>query len=307
MTTIAPFAAFNQSIVPIEQASLPITSAAVLYGLSAYTVVYAHKGNNTMRLFRLPEHLQRLRDASRLLGLSNTDPLATTSVVDTLTELIAANQPTHNQLIRITLHATDALPGVRTRDLTLALSIFMYEAHPLLPSTGAHLKTSTWRRVSDTTIPARAKVTGAYVNSALAKQDALDSGYDDSLILNQHGFVSELSTANVFLIKNGILLTPNPAADILEGITRQSIIELAQELEIPCVERVIAPTELYTADEAFACGTSTSIAPILSLDKRTIGSGNCGNITKQLHTALQERQQSENQWVTSLPIQTNPA
>ncbi len=144
----------------------------------------------------------------------------------------------------------------------------MYEAQPILPATGARLKTSLWHRTADTAIPARAKVNGAYVNSALAKQDALDSGYDDCLILNHHGYVSELSAANVFLVKNGVLITPDPASDILEGITRRSLIALAKAAGIEVLERKVALTELYTADEVFACGTSSFVSPIIELDNR---------------------------------------
>ena len=139
-----------------------------------------------------------------------------------------------------------------------------------------------WGGVPDYAIPSRAKVNGAYINSVLGKQDALDSGYDDCLFLDNLGQVCELSAANIFIVRNGVLITPGPASDILEGINRRTVLELAKEMEIPFEEREIDLTELYVADEVFACGTSSFIAPIIEIDAREVGGNKRGPITKQI-------------------------
>jgi len=296
MANVGKYAIFDNDIIETKEANVSITSSAVLYGLSVYSVFYGHLiEDDKFLLFRLEDHLHRLRQSAKLIGFTvPDDTIYTASLLTQLRELIAKNKPTTNQFFRVTLHAVEEVPGVRTRDLKLSLSLFMYDAVNILPQDQARIKTSLWRRTADTAIPARAKVNGAYVNSALAKQDALDAGFDDCLFLNQHGYVSELSAANVFLVKNGTLITPDSSSDILEGITRRSIIELAKEAGIQVIERKVALTELYTAEEAFACGTSAFVAPIINLDGRTIGTGKAGKTTKNLKDKLQRIQTTPN-------------
>jgi branched-chain amino acid aminotransferase len=237
-----------------------------------------------------------------MIGLSGADKfLDQESFLKDIRSLIEANQPSTDQFFRVTIHATELVPGVKTADLQLTLSVFMYEAETILPPKGARLKTSLWRRTADTAIPARAKVNGAYVNSALAKQDAIDAGFDDCLFLNGNGYVSELSAANIFMVKRGQLITPDCSSDILEGITRRSIIELATAADIKVTERKIALTELYTADEIFACGTSAFISPIIEIDGRQIGNGHKNEITVSLKSELQKAQaERRGAWTTVL-------
>ena len=142
--------------------------------------------------------------------------------------------------------------------------------------------TSRWQRVSDRAIPPRAKVNGAYVNSVLAKQEAIDAGFDDALFLNVVGNISELSAANIFLVKDSVLITPDTASDILEGITRRTILEIAKEEEIKIEERSVQPSELTEADEAFASGTSSFVAHIKEIDGKIIGKGVLGPVTSML-------------------------
>jgi branched-chain amino acid aminotransferase len=160
--------------------------------------------------------------------------------------------------------------------------MFVYDAVAILPKNGVRLKTSVWRRVPDYAIPSRAKVNGAYVNSVLGKQDAIDSGYDDCIFLDADGHVCELSAANIFIVRGGILITPSTSSDILEGISRRTILELARDMNIPVVERTVDLTELYIADEVFASGTSAFIASVTEIDKRAIANGAVGPITSAL-------------------------
>lgn len=302
MTQLSQFVAINAKIVPAAEATLSVASSAVLYGLSVYSVMYARHTPNGMLVFRMAEHLTRLRQSANIIGFDSVDTMTDlTTVSQTITNLFATNQTRTDQFVRVTIHAAAIIPGIKTRDLELSMSIFLYDAKNILPQDQARIKTSLWRRTADTAIPARAKVNGAYVNSALAKQDAIDSGFDDCLFLNQNGYVSELSAANVFMVKNGTLVTPDPASDILEGITRRSIIELAQNNNIIVVERKIALTELYTADEVFACGTSAFVSPITEIDNRRINDGRCGPMTALLRGDLKSAQTDNNHsWTTVL-------
>jgi branched-chain amino acid aminotransferase len=148
---------------------------------------------------------------------------------------------------------------------------------------GSHVCFSAWNRIEDNTIPARGKITGAYANSALIKSDAELSGYDEAIVLNGDGHISEMSAANIFLIRDGVAITPPVSANLLEGITRRSVMQLFRdELNIPVVEREIDRTEIYIADEAFMCGTGVQIAAITRVEHRDVGTGQLGPITKQI-------------------------
>lgn len=302
MATLGKYALMNGEVVETDKAQLSVASSAVLYGLSIYSVFIGSFTPEGILGFRIPEHLNRLRQSAKMIGFTNVDSLLDEKTFLTnIKKLIELNQPKTDQFFRVTIHASELVPGVRTANLALTSSIFMYESNNILPQDKARLKTSLWRRTSDTSIPARAKVNGAYVNSALAKQDALDAGFDDCLFLNQNGYVSELSAANVFMVKNNHLITPDCSSDILEGITRRSIIELAAALSIPVIERKVALTELYTSDEVFACGTSAFVSPITEIDNRLIGTGQPGPLTLQLRKLLKKEQTNpDGKWVTKL-------
>jgi branched-chain amino acid aminotransferase len=287
MANIGTYALMNGELIPTSEAKVSVASSAVLYGLSVYSVFYGKYTAAGMLCYRIPEHIKRLQESAKMIGLTGAShTLDPESLTKEIAGLIKMNQPTTNQFFRVTVHAVSEVAGVKTSGLDLVTSVFMYDAVNILPQDKARIKTSLWRRTADTAIPARAKVNGAYVNSALAKQDALDSGFDDCLFLNQSGLVSELSAANIFMVKNGRLITPDSSSDILEGITRRSIIELAKETGIEVIERKVALTELYTADEVFACGTSAFVSPVIEIDGRKIGRGDCGEVTKKLRDQL---------------------
>ncbi len=280
MARIYDKAYFDGNIVPLSEANVSVASSAVLYGLSVYTVFPVCKNGDVLYGFRLREHATRLTNSARIIGIDAK--VTEEDLYHAAQEVITANGVNENVFVRVTIHVTDLIPGVRSRGLNTKLSIFVYEAAHILPKDGARLKTSVWRRVPDFSIPSRAKVNGAYVNSVLARQDALDSGYDDCVFLDVAGHVCELSAANIFLVRDGVLHTPGQANDILEGISRATILTLAQDVGIQTVERSIDLTELYVADEVFACGTSASLTPIIEIDGRIVGEGKIGGTTKQL-------------------------
>ncbi|HEX8182691.1 MAG TPA: aminotransferase class IV [Candidatus Saccharimonadales bacterium] len=284
MAYIYPQAYLKDHIVPIESATLSVASSAVLYGLSVYTVFQIQVGDDgSVRAFRLSDHYRRLINSARIIGIDTFEPdWPAERFTEAVQQLVAANELTENAFVRATIHVDELVPGTRSRGMSTALSMFIYEAQSILPQGGARLKTSVWRRIPDYSIPSRAKVNGAYINSVLGKQDALDSGYDDCIFLDAAGHVCELSAANIFLVRNNVLITPDATSDLLEGINRQTILQLAKDMDLQVVERTVDLTELYIADELFACGTSAYIAPVLEVDARRIGNGQIGPITQNL-------------------------
>ncbi|MFZ2500782.1 MAG: aminotransferase class IV [Minisyncoccia bacterium] len=274
---------FGSKLVPITEAQVSVTSSAVLYGLSVYTVLPVCVTQKGLVAFRIKEHFERLVNSAKVIGIDTFEPEWSLERFEkALREVVVANKISTDVFVRVTVHVTESVAGTRSRGLATTLSIFVYDATPILPLAGARLKTSVWRRVSDNAIPSRAKVNGAYVNSVLAKQDALDSGYDDCIFLDATGHVCELSAANIFIVRDGTLITPGTSSDILEGINRRTILSVAKELGLSAVERTIDLTELYVADEVFACGTSALVTPVIEIDKRVVGKGGIGSITAQL-------------------------
>ncbi len=294
---------FGDEIVASEAATLHIGSSAVLYGLSVYTVFHVAYEDGELRAFRLPEHYQRLMNSCRVIGIDTFAVDWTYErFVEAVRTLIAANKPTEDCFVRASFHIDALVPGTRSRGLPAKLSMFIYEAAPIVPQDGVRLKTSVWRRTPDYSIPSRAKVNGAYVNSVLAKQDALDSGYDDCIFLDASGHVTELSAANIFIVCGDTLITSGTSSDILEGINRRSIIELAEQLGIKVVERDIDLTELYIADEAFVCGTSAFITPVLEVDARKLPPTHplVDKLAAIYRNAL--RKPADTQWLTRVDI-----
>lgn len=283
MAKIYEKAYFGDKIVEVGEAHLSVASAAVLYGLSVYTVFPLWTTSQGLAAFRLCDHYQRLLNSARIIGLDTFESAwSYEKFLAAVTELAKANTPTEGVFVRATIHADDLVPGTRSRGLHTTLSMFIYEAKPIIPQGGARLKTSVWRRIPDYAIPSRAKVNGAYINSVLGKQDALDSGYDDCIFLDVNGHVCELSAANIFMVRDGVLITPDTTSDLLEGINRRTLLEFARDMGIRTQERGIDLTELYVADEVFACGTSAFVAPVKEIDARKIGNGQMGPITTRL-------------------------
>ena len=248
MPRIFEKAFFDDKIASIDDAKLSVASSSVLYGLSVYTVFPVVPTDAGPAAFRLEEHFNRLINSAKIIGIdtfeTNWDLQKFERVIRDLVHANADALKGQRAFVRATVHVTGLVPGTKSRGLATLLSVFIYEAQPIMPQDGARLKVSPWRRVSDVAIPSRAKVNGAYVNSVLAKQDAIESGYDDCVFLNSAGHVAELSAANIFMVRDGALVTPDVSSDILEGITRKTVIEIAKDLGIPTIERPIDMTEL---------------------------------------------------------------
>jgi len=284
MAYLYPNAYFGDRIAPTTEATLSITSSAVLYGLSVYTVLpVTVTPDRGAVAFRLADHYRRLVNSARIIGIDTFEPVwPEERFTEAVGEVVRANEVAEDVFIRVSVHVDESLPGTRSRGMSTLLSMFVYRAESILPLDGARLKTSVWRRIPDYAIPSRAKVNGAYVNSVLAKQDAIDSGYDDCIFLDAVGHVCELSAANIFIVRDGVLITPDTASDLLEGINRSTVLLIAEHLGVPTHEREVDLTELYVADEVFACGTSTYVTPVIEVDARVVNGSTIGPVTERI-------------------------
>lgn len=276
---------FRDKFVPFEQANVSIASSPVLYGLSIYTVFSVNWNAQQKRLhvFRLKDHFDRLISSARIMDFHGfVEEWTYEKFERTMLELITRNKVQENVLVRVTVFIDELIAGTKIHGLKNSLNAYMYPMGEILPLSGTHVCISSWVRNSDNSIPAKAKINGSYVNASLMKNEALLNGYDDAIALDHHGHVAESTVANLFIVRGGKLATPDTSTDILEGITRDSLIEIAGQLGITVEERSIDRTELYKSSEAFLCGTSANITPVLSIDKRPIGKGGIGPITAKL-------------------------
>jgi branched-chain amino acid aminotransferase len=281
---VAEFAYFEGNIVPIEHANISIKTHAFLYGTSLFEGIRGYNLPETGQtcIFRLKEHYERLLSNAKMCHLVPDKSLE--EIIQITLDLVRKNAPQGDIYIRPTLYKTGLNIAPTLEKTITEFCIWVQPLGNYLDiNKGLSVCVSTWRRVDDNAIPARAKAGGAYMNTALAVSDARKMGFDDAILLTHEGTVSEGSAMNLFLVKNGKLITPATTENILEGITRDTLMTLArQELGIETVERVIDRTELYTADEAFFCGTGAQVAPIGQIDLRPVGAGEVGPITRQI-------------------------
>jgi branched-chain amino acid aminotransferase len=279
-----PYAFFQGRFVPISEAKISVRTHAFNYGTGVFEGIrgYWNAAEEQLYLFRMREHYERLRLSCRMLRIElrySVDELC-----DITTELVARNGYREDVYVRPLAYKSQEVIGVRLHDLEDDLCIYTAPFGPYLEiEKGIRVCVSSWRRIADTMIPPQAKVTGLYVNSALAKTEANEAGFDEAIMLTQEGTVSEGSAENIFLVKDGVLITPAPSEHILIGITRATIIEIArEELGIPTIERHIGRAELYLADECFLCGTGAQISPVVEIDRRPVGNGEIGPVTRRL-------------------------
>jgi branched-chain amino acid aminotransferase len=282
----------RDSFVPFASANVSIASSPVLYGLSVYTVfsVSWNDGEKKHHIFRLKDHYKRLINSAAIMDFNKFAPAWPYEKFEaTMRELIARNvgaMEGEDVLVRATIFVDALIAGTKIHDLPHTFAAYVYPMGQILPRSGVNVCVSSWTHNADNAIPNRAKVNGGYVNASLMKNEALLNGYDDAIALDAHGHVTEGTVANIFIVRGGVLITPAVYGDLLEGITRASVIAIARDAGIPVEERAVDRTELYIADEAFLCGSSARLTPILSVDKRAVGDAGDvsapGSITKLL-------------------------
>lgn len=307
-----PYAYFRGEIVPLAEAKVGVMTHAFNYGTAVFEGI---RGNwnaedQTIYLFRMREHFERLARSCKILMLDLHESIE--RLEELTLEIVERSGFEEDIYIRPLVYKSSEAVGVRLHDLESETLIFVTPFGPYLDiDKGARCHTSTWRRVDDTGIPPRAKVTGIYVNSALAKTEAQLNGFDEAIVLNADGHVSEGSGENIFIIRNGTLITPSPADNILEGITAETVVELARnELGIETIQRPIDRSELYIADEIFMTGTAAHVTPVTEVDRRPVGSGTPGPLTKKLAAlyfdVIRGKNAKYQHWCTPARVRVTP-
>ena len=294
-------------MVPIAEAKIGVMTHAFNYGTGVFEGVRAYWNAMHEQLYglHLREHYARLHRSSKIMRIELR--YSVDELVEITLELLRKCGYREDAYIRPVAYKSSELIGVRLHDLDDGFLVFAVPFGTYIDiDRGISCGVSSWRRTDDNAIPARSKITGAYVNAALAKTEAQEAGFDEAIVLTQDGHVSEGSAENLFMVRDGVLLTPPGTDNILEGIVRSCILRIAADEGIPAVVRQIDRTELYIADEVFLCGTGAQISPVASIDHRTIGDGEVGPMTARIRdiyfAAVRGLEPRYRDWVT--PVYT---
>lgn len=278
------YAYFQGKIVPYSEARVGVMNHTLNYGTGVFGGIrgYWNPEEEQLFIFRVNDHLQRLLRSARLISAEvalGVDELRATAI-----ELVQREGLRQDCYIRPLVYNTDEIIGVRMHDLHADLAMFAVPFDRYVErDTDAHVTVSSWRRLDDNSLPARGKITGAYVSSAFIKSDAHRSGFDEALVLSQDGHLSEGSAENVFILRDDVLITPPVTDNILEGITRRTVMTLAsEELGLRVVERPIDRSEIYVCDELFLTGTAAQVTAVTRVDHRPVGAGRMGPVVSQL-------------------------
>jgi branched-chain amino acid aminotransferase len=265
MHTFLPIAYFQNQFVPFDQAKVSIATHALHYGTGAFGGLRGipdPQNSNQILLFRLDRHCRRLSDSARFLHFD----LPADKIYQVITDFVKKNHPTTSFYIRPFVYTSDLGIAPRLHNIEKDFFVYGLELGDYLSPEGVTCRISSWHRQEDRSLPLRGKISGAYITSSLAKTEAVESGFDEAILLNSQGKVCEASGMNIFIVRRGQLITPGPEQDILEGITRDSILTLAHDLGIPVIERPVDKSELFIADEVFLSGTAAKITPVRKIE-----------------------------------------
>lgn len=278
------WAYFRGDFVPLRDANVNVMTHAFNYGTAVFEGVRAYWNADDEQLYALEllAHYRRIKASARLLMMEI--PQSAEELAEITVELLRRDGLREDAYVRPIVYKSSETIGVRLHNLDADVTIFSIPFGQYIDTDGGiRAMVSSWRRTDDNAIPARGKITGAYVNGALAKSEAQLNGFDEAIVLTADGHVSEGSAENLFIVRHGVLITPPVTDNVLEGITRRRMLELARnDLGLETDERSIDRTELYVADEVFLCGTGAQISPVIEIDRRTIGTGRPGATTKDL-------------------------
>ncbi|HUV75443.1 MAG TPA: branched-chain amino acid transaminase [Dehalococcoidales bacterium] len=280
---MSSYAFFKKQFVPLDEARVGIMTNALHYGTGIFEGIRGNWNSKKQQtyLFRLKEHYERMQDGCRLLKINL--PYSADEMCRITIELVQKCGFKEDIYIRPLAYKSSEALGVRLHDLENDFLILIIPWGPYLDMDKAKCGVSSWQRSADNAIPPQAKITGIYANSAFAKTEAIENGFDEAIMLTPDGHVSEGSGENIFLAIDGKLVTPASYNNILMGITRDSVIKLAQnELGVETIERPVDRSELYIADECFLTGTAAHITPVAEIDRRKVGDGEIGEITRKL-------------------------
>jgi branched-chain amino acid aminotransferase len=288
--TLPKYAYFRGRVVPYSEAKVGVMTHALNYGTGCFGGVraYWNSDEDQLFLFRPHDHFHRFLDSARLLCMDIG--LTPEGLLDIALELLRAEGYREDCYLRPLAYKADEIIGVRLNDLEDEVTLFAIPFTRYVEADeSAHVTFSSWHRIDDNAIPARGKITGGYVNSALIKTDALRQGFDEALVLTREGHVSEGSAENIFIVRDHVLITPPVTENILEGITRRTVMTLArEELGLQVMERPIDRTEVYLCDELFLTGTAAAITAVVRVDYRPVGAGAMGPVTAKLRRLYDE-------------------
>lgn len=275
------FVWFDGQYLKWEEAKVPIFVHALHYGTAVFEGIRAYPSNDNLYIFRLKEHMDRLRKSANVYSF--TTKFSTDELCKAAVDLIRKNGIRESCYIRpLTFVGMHGIDLNVTKNSPTHTTIIIFPFAKYFKGDGISACISSWRRIDDESIPPMAKASGNYLNSVLATQECRRNGYDESILLDRNGCVSEASGENIFVVRNGKLHTPQLSDSILEGITRNTAITIAGEMGYDVVERPISRTELYLADEIFLTGTAAEIIAITKIDGNIIGNGREGTMTKSI-------------------------
>jgi branched-chain amino acid aminotransferase len=303
MNDFLPIAYFEGKFVPFTEANISIATHALHYGTGAFGGLRGTinpSNSQQVLLFRLDHHCQRLSNSAKYLHYD----LPASKIETVIKDFVSKNQPTQSFYIRPFVYTSDLGIAPRLHNIDKNFFVYGLTMGDYLSAEGVSCRISSWYRQEDRSLPLRGKISGAYITSALAKTEAVDSGFDEAILMNSQGKVCEATGMNIFVIRNGKLITPGVNQDVLEGITRDSIITIAKDLGIEVEQREIDKTELFIADEMFLCGTAAKITPIKQVENYHLPKEN--PITETLKaklTAISEYKIPEYQhWITVIDL-----
>ena len=303
MHQFLPYAWFGGKCVPFAEATLSVATHALHYGTGAFGGMRAIPNPadaNEILLFRADRHARRLSQSARLL----LTELSEETIHSAIHAFLRANKPTCPVYLRPFVYTSDLGIAPRLHNIETDFLIYGLELGDYLSPEGVSCRISSWTRQEDRSLPLRGKISGAYITSSLAKTEAVKSGFDEALLLNSHGKVSEASGMNLFLVRDGVLITPGVDQDILEGITRSSVLELAKAMGIPTLERPVDKSELFIADEVFLSGTAAKVTPIRRVETTELSAERpVMNAIRERLTAITEgRDPAYEHWVSRVRL-----
>jgi branched-chain amino acid aminotransferase len=297
---------FEGEYVPMRDAKVSIMTSAFMYGTGVFEGMRAYWNADDEVLYglRFREHMERLRRNASILLMTGLPPVD--ELVRIAIECAVRNGFREDVYLRPAVYKSGTAVGVKLHGMPHDLCLFAVPFGNYVDvEKGITMMTSTWRRNSDDAIPARGKITGGYVNMAFQKTEAALNGFDEALVLTADGSASEASAANFFIVRDGILITPPTTDDILEGITRTGVFEIAAALGLPTEVRSVDRSEIYVADEMFLCGTGVQLAPVVEVDHRPIGGGRVGLLSREIHdtyfAAVRGQDDRFKHWLTPIP------
>jgi branched-chain amino acid aminotransferase len=303
MHQFLPYAWFKGRCVPFAEATVSVATHALHYGTGAFGGMRALPNPvdaDEILLFRADRHARRLSQSARLL----LTELSETTILEAITAFLQANKPRTSAYLRPFVYTSDLGIAPRLHNIETDFLIYGLELGDYLSPEGVSCRISSWCRQEDRSLPLRGKISGAYITSSLAKTEAVQSGFDEALLLNSRGKVSEASGMNLFVVRDGVLITPGVDQDILEGITRASVLELARDMGIPTLERPVDKTELFVADEVFLSGTAAKVTPVRRIESTDLPTHRpvMERLRERLTAITEGRDSTYDHWVTRIRL-----